>query len=159
MFPLEFPSYTYVPGQVPHPISDSQGHMFNQDSRLRMLSESEALQYGKHLFNHGFYWEAHEVWEQVWHMRGRNGPAADFVKGLIKLAAAGVKCLEANSIGVHRHARRAQALFLSLNSADFLQDFAQTDLLKICQILLDSPPVLQFASDGTPVVLNGLIIP
>ena len=48
------------------------------------------------LLNHGFYWEAHEAWETLWHAAGRKGEIADFLKGLIKLAAAAVKAREGN---------------------------------------------------------------
>ena len=60
-----------------------------------------------------YYWEAHEVWESLWHAAGRRGPVADFLKGLIKLAAAGVKTLEGSPTGRARHARRAAQLLRS----------------------------------------------
>ena len=63
------------------------------------------------LFNYGYYWEAHEVWEGNWHAFGRSGSKADFVKGLIKMSAAGVKAREGNSTGVRRHLSRAKELF------------------------------------------------
>jgi hypothetical protein len=50
-------------------------------------------------------------WEAVWHAVGKRGRLADFVKGLIKLAAAGVKALEGSEVGVLRHSRRAAELF------------------------------------------------
>ena len=49
---------------------------------------------GVALFNAGYYWEAHEAWEGLWHAYGRRGPTADVLKALIKLAAAGVKVRE-----------------------------------------------------------------
>jgi hypoxanthine phosphoribosyltransferase len=67
--------------------------------------------YGLDLFNHGYYWEAHEIWERIWHACGRAGPAGNFIKGLIKLAAAGVKAREGRPEGVRTHARRAAELF------------------------------------------------
>jgi hypothetical protein len=66
--------------------------------------------YAIDLFNHGFYWEAHEAWEALWHAAGRRGPTADFLKGLIKLAAAGVKTREGRAAGVRQHAQRAAEL-------------------------------------------------
>jgi predicted metal-dependent hydrolase len=62
------------------------------------------------LFNFGYYWEAHEAWEGLWIAAGRTGPVADALKGLIKLAAAGVKAYEGRPAGVRRHARRALEL-------------------------------------------------
>ena len=69
---------------------------------------------GIDLFNHGFYWEAHESWEAVWHAVGRSGPLANLLKGLIKLAAAAVKAREGNAVGMRRHAARAGELFASV---------------------------------------------
>jgi hypothetical protein len=61
------------------------------------------------LFHNGFYWEAHEVWERLWHAHGRTGPVAEVLRALIKLAAAGVKVRQGQTRGVVTHARRAAA--------------------------------------------------
>lgn len=109
--------YTYVPGRAPHPIRASDGHRLGQfEPRQPLLDPSDwqacdAYLHAISLFNAGFYWEAHEVWEGVWHGAGRRGDTADFLKGLIKLAAAMVKAREGTLNGVHRHARRAAELF------------------------------------------------
>ena len=65
------------------------------------------------LFNHGYYWEAHEAWEALWKRRGRVGPEANFFQGLIKLAAAAVKASEGRPNGVRRHCQRARELWLA----------------------------------------------
>src|SRR5262249_23073005 len=57
------------------------------------------------------YWEAHEVWEGLWQACGRRGVTADFLKGLIRLAAAGVKARAGKPEGVRSHARAAGRLF------------------------------------------------
>src|SRR5712692_7985241 len=91
------PPYAYVPGRSPHPLSDPQGHSFGtKPERLdppdpHYWHVCRPYLYGIDLFNHGYYWEAHEVWEGLWHACGRTGRTAAFLKGLIKLAAAGVK--------------------------------------------------------------------
>jgi hypothetical protein len=71
--------------------------------------ESE-FRFGFDLFNAGFYWEAHEAWETVWHAVGRTTPLADRVKGLIRMAAAGVKVLEGQPVGVRSHLTAAERL-------------------------------------------------
>jgi predicted metal-dependent hydrolase len=76
-----------------------------------------AYLYGLDLFNHGYYWEAHEAWESQWHAAGRHGPAADFLKALIKLAAAGVKAREGRAAGVRQHAQRAERLLRGVQDA------------------------------------------
>jgi hypothetical protein len=116
------PPYTYVPGRSPHPVSDPKGHMYGHNPAQpppldpTNWQHSEVYLYGIDLFNHGFYWEAHEAWESLWHAAGRTGIVADFLKGLIKLAAAGVKSLEENSTGVARHCNRAIDLLRSIST-------------------------------------------
>jgi hypothetical protein len=116
----DFPSYAYIPGKTPHPRRDAQGHSFGEpephvDSfRVDKWYTSTAYLHGIDLFNAGFYWESHEQWEAIWHAVGRAGPVANFLKGLIKLAAAGVKLLEGRPVGVERHLRRACELFAAV---------------------------------------------
>jgi predicted metal-dependent hydrolase len=113
-----FPPYAFVPGgRFPHPFSDPAGHSYNTPREhpaapdLRNWRASRAFLRGVDLFNHGYYWEAHEAWEGLWHACGRRGVVADFLKGLIQLAAAGVKHREGVPQGVTTHARRAAELW------------------------------------------------
>jgi predicted metal-dependent hydrolase len=111
-----FPAYAYVPGRFPHPLSDPQGHSFGAKPQRPDPPDPDQWRlcqpylYGIDLFNHGYYWEAHEVWEGLWHACGRSGQTGQFLKGLIKLAAAGVKVREGIPQGVQNHARKAAEL-------------------------------------------------
>jgi uncharacterized protein len=118
------PPYSYVPGGPwPHPNSSPQGHSFGRvPSKVVSPSETSGaiparFLGGAVLFNAGYYWEAHEVWEGLWHAYGRRGVMADVVKAFIKLAAAGVKVREGQEHGVRVHARRAAELFASARGA------------------------------------------
>ena len=112
-----FPSYTHVPGKTAHPVREPEGHSYGKpEPKVEQFDadrwqDCEAFLIGIDLFNAGFYWESHEQWEAVWHAVGRTGTVANFLKGLIKLAAAGVKLLEGRPVGVQRHALRASELF------------------------------------------------
>ena len=112
-----FPPYTFVPGRTPHPIRDPAGHLFGQAPELppsldpAHWQDNRAYLHGVDLFNHGYYWEAHELWEGLWRAAGRMGLLADFLKGLIKLAAAGVKVRQEQPRGIVSHAARATELF------------------------------------------------
>jgi uncharacterized protein len=116
------PPYSYVPGLSPHPVSDPRGHSFGvqepaaEPLQVASYQSNETYLYAIDLFNHGFYWEAHEAWEALWHAAGRTGAAADFLKGLIKLAAAGVKAREGRAAGVRQHAQRAAELFHAVSA-------------------------------------------
>lgn len=81
--------------------------------------ENETYLYAIDLFNHAYYWEAHEAWESLWHAAGHHGQMADFLKGLIKLAAAGVKDLEQNGVGVERHLARGAVLLSGVHESVF----------------------------------------
>jgi hypothetical protein len=115
-----FPPYSFVPGRQPHPISDPRGHSHGRAVEAVPAPDPErwsaCLTYlrGVDLFNHGYYWEAHEAWEGLWHACGRSGDVAALLKGLIHLAAAGVKVREGRPPGVRSHAERARQHFQHL---------------------------------------------
>jgi uncharacterized protein len=147
---LPFPSYSYVTGQFPHPTRDKLGHSFGHPPRSILPLDPEAWQVSQEylfaldLFNHGYYWEAHEAWEELWHACGRTGVMADFLKGLIKFAAAGVKVREGRSEGVRRHARRAIELLQVVQGAigtDNLCGLNLQQLITIAERLAIAPPV------------------
>jgi predicted metal-dependent hydrolase len=105
-----FPAYAYLPGRQPHPVRDLDGHSYGIEP-LTVAPEaalgSEAFNWGIDLFNHGYYWEAHEAWEGLW-QAARGSPRHRLLfKGLILLAAAGVKLREGKPGAAARHAARA----------------------------------------------------
>lgn len=114
-----FPDYTYVPGITPHPHSlpTASGQGETTGAPGRDWWRSAAFLRGVDLFNHGYYWEAHEAWEAVWLRLGRTGTEADLIKGMIKLAAAQVKLLERNTAGRRRHAQRGHELLSGVQRA------------------------------------------
>jgi hypothetical protein len=114
------PPYAFVPGsRWPHPFSDPAGHSYGsvrEHSAAADVSDwrkCRALLRGVDLFNHGYYWEAHEAWEGLWHACGRRGTMANLVKGLIQLAVAGVKHRQGMPEAVRTKARRAAQLWRS----------------------------------------------
>lgn len=128
-----FPPYTYVPGRAPHPVTDPRGHMYGHRAEAAtratpaLAPDDRALLRGIDLFNAGYYWEAHEAWEGAWHAVGRAGAAGDWLKGLIKLAAAGVKAYEGRLEGVRRHAARGAELFARAAAGE-LPEWAAAEL-------------------------------
>lgn len=111
---VDLPPYAYVPGKSPRPESGPPFEISRPlpaDFAVHSWHGCRCYLYGLDLFNRGFYWEAHEAWEVVWHATGGNEPTCSVIKGLIKLAAAGVKTRQGSAAGRRRHARRAAALF------------------------------------------------
>jgi hypothetical protein len=106
------PPYTYVPGGPwPHPNRASEARGDRATQPLGDVADSPLFRRGVELFDAGYYWEAHEAWEVLWHAAGRRGATADVLRGLIKLAAAGIKVRERREAGVRTHARRAAECF------------------------------------------------
>jgi len=158
---LAFPPYSYVTGKFPHPIRDPQGHLYGHPQRAvarldpAEWRQCESYRFGIDLFNHGFYWEAHEAWEGVWHAVQRTGDVADFLKGLIKLAAAGVKAREGRAEGVRRHATRARELFLAVSDGnpDAFAGLSLSTLTRLCDMLSAAPQKYLNSSDQPVVVV------
>jgi hypothetical protein len=152
------PPYAHVPGRTPHPVSDPAGHSFGHSPEPppalhpQRWQESRAYLRGIDLFNAGYYWEAHETWEGLWHAADRKGTTADFLKGLIKLAAAGVKHRERKPSGVKSHAGRAAELFRGVARSPgpeggWFLGFRMFELTGLAESIdqggwPDSPPVL-----------------
>jgi len=92
-----FPSYRFVPGKAPHPTRDPEGHSYNKAAERLEPFEVDQWQhcdeylYGIDLFNHGYWWEAHEALEAVWVAAGRQTETGLFIQGLIQIAVAHLK--------------------------------------------------------------------
>lgn len=145
---LQFPPYTYVPGLAPHPISSPQGHSYqHRPSESPPLTRQnwqthDAYLSGIDLWNFGYYWEAHEIWESAWQST-RIAPSGEtpkslllhtFLQALIKLAAAGVKFREGNPVGTERHLSRAIELFTPFLPENCL---CGLEIAPICQQISD----------------------
>jgi hypothetical protein len=152
---LPLPPYTYVPNVVPHPISDADGHMFGVADVYKQWSNERVFDWGIRLFDAGYYWESHEAWEHLWLKLGRTTRDAMILKGLIKLAACGVKCLECNTNGAMRHASRATELLGNESESKLLGAELTTNAREIADIASHNPPLPEHVSDGRPQVLDG----
>ena len=165
---LPFPPYAFVPGRFPHPTADPAGHSFGIPSGPFAVPDPERWQEcfaylrGIDLFNHGFYWEAHEAWEGLWHACGRHGRIADFLKGLIQLAAAGVKVREGQAAGVRGHAHRAAELFrdVASGSADrHLMGLSLDDLATWAEEVGRQPPAMSRPNALVEIVFRFVLRP
>lgn len=115
----DLPHYTYAPGtDTPHPIRDPRGHSYQRKNRHMKPLDADAWAENRHYllaidyFNHGYYWEAHDEWDRLWRASGsQDTTVGRFLKGLVKMAAAGVKVRERSIHGVRRHAASAGEVF------------------------------------------------
>jgi|SRR5690606_1988686 len=140
----ELPPYTYVPGtDTPHPIRDPRGHSHSKKGAPPpspldpdCWADNRSFLLAIDLFNHGYYWESHEEWERLWRVSGPDSTVGRYLKGLIKLAAAGVKVRENSLHGVRRHAASAGEVFADVA--------AEADCDRYCGLDFT---MLQYAAD------------
>ena len=98
-----FPSYRHVPGRTPHPTRAPEGHSFVRAelslpdlNHIDWRSCREFL-FGVDLFNAGYWWESHEIFEGLWHAAGHRSEAGHVLQAMIQCAAAHLKA-ETDSI-------------------------------------------------------------
>lgn len=96
----DLPVYRYLPGIHPHPVNDPEGHSYRAPSEPEPdhspwdpadWRSLEDYLYGVDLYNHHYYWEAHEAWEGLWLAVRRGSRPHRYLQGLIKVAAALLK--------------------------------------------------------------------
>jgi hypothetical protein len=141
---LPFPVYAYVPGRHPHPSRTG----FARTVDCGDLNTTH--RYALDLFNYGYYWEAHEAWETLWHAYGRHSLEGRLIHGLIALAAAGVKVREGNALGVVHHVRRAAAIFRDLSAERLVMLGLAVDALTAFAEEIAVEPPCRPAEKGAP---------
>lgn len=100
---MPLPSRPYLPGTgAPRP---ELARPPAAPLTLASWREHRGLAFGFDLFERGFFWEAHEAWEDAWQLTGE-GPARELLRGLIQLAASRVQ-QRLGSDGADRLAERA----------------------------------------------------
>jgi len=94
---LAFPSYRHVPGRTPHPRRHPTGHSFGRPEMSVVVfredewRKSSVYQFGIDLYNYGYWWECHEIFEAFWRAAGDGTPAGQCFRGLIQIAAGNLK--------------------------------------------------------------------
>ena len=113
-FPL--PETAYLPG------SGSPTELRVDGATLPLRQKDyrnhRGLAVGIDLFNHGFFWEAHEVWEQTWKASVSN--ERELLQGLIQLAAAKLNRSLGKETGADRVGERAQRHLAAAHSGSAL---------------------------------------
>jgi hypothetical protein len=70
--------------------------------------------YGCDLYNHGYWWEAHEAWEGLWRTCPKGNVQRQFLQGLIQVSACHLKLRMGRRDGVERlrESYRAHLMFV-----------------------------------------------
>lgn len=120
------PAVAYVPGHGARPEADPGPAPAPLDP-ADFLACAPYVR-GLALFDHGYYWEAHEVLESLWIAAGRTGPTAELLRGLIQLAAAGVKVRQGKGAGAVALGARAKGHFAEVRGSWSATSIAGLDL-------------------------------
>ncbi len=108
------PPYRFLPGRAAHPTRDPAGHSFGLPptapadlSRADWRTNADFL-FAADLFNHRFWWEAHEIFEALWHAAGRQTPTGHCLQALIQCAAVHLQAELGHLRGAQSLLRRAR---------------------------------------------------
>ncbi|RKZ12896.1 hypothetical protein DRQ50_11275 [bacterium] len=110
----DLPAYRHVPGRTPHPTRDPEGHSYGMsedtlpDLNTADWRECDHYLYGIDLFNAGYWWEAHEALEGLWHAAGVGTPASHVLQAVIQCAAAHLKTFTDRPNGARRLLEHAE---------------------------------------------------
>jgi uncharacterized protein len=121
-----FPPYRFVPGLNPHPRRHPQGHAFGTPEVPppsvppdRWRDNAVYLQ-GIDLYNFAYWWECHEALEGLWHLTGHQGTEAQFLQGIIQVAAANLKRHVGSLTGARRLGREAVERLASVGKRSYM---------------------------------------
>ncbi len=98
--PTPFPPYRFRPGRHPHPTAHADGHSYHSPGQphapveyrtAEAWRDSDDYLYGCDLYNHGYWWEAHEAWEGLWQLTDKKGYQGQFLQTLIQAGACHLK--------------------------------------------------------------------
>lgn len=97
---FQLPTVAYVPGKTLRPTEEPLEKEGVQPQPLSNKEpfENEFFLYGIDLFNHHFFWEAHEAWETIWHLED-DPILRNLIQGLIQVSGGYVKIFQKNDTG------------------------------------------------------------
>ena len=106
---IAFPAYRFRPGEHPHPTAHPDGHSYEPPGArpagvvfrgTEDWRDSPDYLYGCDLYNHAYWWEAHESWEGLWQLTDKAGCQGQFLQTLIQVAACHLKLCQGKLEGV-----------------------------------------------------------
>lgn len=124
--PLAFPRYRFVGGVNPHPRRSPEGHAFGTVEvppprvEPEHWRENAVYLYGIDLYNYAYWWECHEALEGLWHLTGHTGTEAQFLQGIIQVAAANLRRHVGSPAGAQRLGREAVDRLASVSPSPYM---------------------------------------
>ena len=129
---IALPAYRYLPGTMAkdEDRSDLPKLKF-EDLPPQAWRKNEPYLYGIDLYHEGYFYEAHEVWEELWHRVGHHSPQGQFLKALIQLAAARLKLRMGEEKPARRLVGTLQKILITLSSSTKEEFWMGIDLKKL----------------------------
>ncbi len=103
---LPLPAWRYRPGCNRRPDAGPTAAPVRLPAPDRWAMSALYL-YGCDLYNHAYWWEAHEAWEDLWRLAARGDLRRDYLQGLIQVSACALKMALGNHSGARRLLDRA----------------------------------------------------
>jgi hypothetical protein len=151
-----FPPSAYVPGRNLRPPRAAVSPALTAVDERSWTVDTEYL-WGVDLYNHGYFWEAHEAWEGLWRMPQRAARQRAFLQALIQLAAACLKRALGDAAACDRLATRGLARLESIATDDHgrymglaVVSFSARfrDYLAQGSVEVQQPPALELFREG-----------
>ncbi|MFK5977420.1 MAG: DUF309 domain-containing protein [Rhizobiaceae bacterium] len=139
-----FPTYAHIPGSNPRhreDLFDEIRASVTSEMTVSDLSKTKAWRTGLDLYEHSFFWEAHEVLEAVWIRCPPNSVERYFVQTIIQITNARLKLNMNKPKAAGRIFDRASILFheAKLQSNQQILDtplgFVETELKTLDELL------------------------
>jgi len=121
-----FPAYRFVAGLNPHPRRHPKGHAYGTPElpppRVppERWRENAVYLQGIDLYNFAYWWECHEALEGLWHLTGHRGTQAQFLQGIIQVAAANLKRHMGSLTGARRLGAEAVERLVSVGAGSYM---------------------------------------
>lgn len=153
------PAYRYVPGLQPHPIKGIGGHRHlvgaRDDAPLGLpWWAGWRFGHGLDLIDHGYYWEAHEALEHLWHGDPDDAQRRALLQGLIQAAASALTLhLGRLEAGARLAARSVARLRAALPGVPGLEGAVLRDFIAQVEALPEAacPPSLRIGPTAVQV--------
>jgi hypothetical protein len=127
------PGYAHIPGRTSTADAQLEQVLAEMDRHEDRLAQR--CLYGCQLFEAGFYWEAHEAWEPVWHAARPNSAAALLIQAAIALANAALKIRMQQPRAARRLTSRAHSLLAGCPPAAELEKLQPDRLTELANWL------------------------
>jgi predicted metal-dependent hydrolase len=136
------PREPHLPGRNPRPNDANINRIVRSAPRPtdpKAWAKNEAYRAGLRLYSHGYYWEAHEVWEPVWMHALPKSQEREMTQGLIQLANAALKLKMAQPAAARRLAAIAEGHFreAALGAAAVVMGVRLDALIEACGGFVD----------------------